>query len=67
MTQVIRGIIKKFTSPNDILDDKSTNDGLLQKIFKSHKSSLKDMDFSVILNIKKQSFQNISTVTVGRI
>lgn len=44
MTQVIRNN-KKFTSPNDILDDKSTNDGL-QKIFKSHKSSLKEWTFS---------------------
>lgn len=44
MTQVIR-YDKKFTSPNDILDDKSTNDGL-QKIFKSHKSSLKEWTFS---------------------
>ena len=44
MTQVIRNN-KKFTSPSDILDDKDTNDGL-QKIFKSHKNSLKEWTFS---------------------
>jgi len=44
MTQVIKNN-KKFTSPNDILDDKETYDGL-QKIFRSHKSSLREWTHS---------------------
>lgn len=44
MTQVIKNN-KKFTSPNDILDDKETYDGL-QKIFKLHKGSLREWTHS---------------------
>lgn len=44
MTQVIKNN-KKFTSPNDILNDKETYDGL-QKIFKQYKGSLREWTHS---------------------